>query len=79
MQKTEKLKINEKALELLSERGDQTSLRHAVHLLTPARILAQTDNRDEITINDVEEASHLFLDSKESAHRLHKSGNKYLK
>ena len=77
--KIEKLKLNDKALDLLAQRGDETSLRHAVHLLTPSRILAQTDNRNEITVDDVREASQLFLDSKESAQRLHKSGSKYLK
>jgi len=63
----EKLHITNEALQQLSIIGDETSLRHAVHLLTPCRIIASTDHREEINIEDVKEAAQLFLHCKQSA------------
>ena len=58
--------------------GDRTSLRFAVQLLTPARILAGTQGRDAIAVSDVEEIDRLFSDAKASAKLLHEQGAKYL-
>jgi len=77
--KIEKLTIQNDALNCLAKHGSNTSLRHAVHLLTPARIIAQTDSRNEIKIEDIDEASSLFLDAHQSAKRLKIKENKYLK
>jgi RuvB-like protein 1 (pontin 52) len=51
------------ALEVLSGIGEQTSLRYIVQLLTPAKILAQTNGRGKINGDDVKEANSLFRES----------------
>jgi RuvB-like protein 1 (pontin 52) len=70
---TESLEVDEEALVALGEIGAQTSLRYAVQLLTPARIIAQTSGREKITGVDVEEVGELFFDAKASAKLLAKS------
>jgi len=77
--KIEKIKINNNALDKLSKHGDNTSLRHAVNLLTPSAILAKSDYREEINCDDIQESIELFLDAHESALRLKQSGAKFLK
>ena len=70
---TEHLTIEEDALVTLGEIGAKTSLRYAVQLLTPARIVAQTSGRETITAADAEEIDELFYDAKASAKLLAKS------
>jgi RuvB-like protein 1 (pontin 52) len=70
---TENLTIEEDALVTLGEIGAKTSLRYAVQLLTPARIIAQTSGRETITAADAEEIDELFYDAKASAKLLAKS------
>ena len=60
------------------EIGVKTSLRYAVQMLTPSRIVAQTSGHEIITCNDVEEVNDLFFDAKASARRLAESGEGYL-
>ena len=55
------------------EVGSRTSLRYAVQLLTPSKIIAQTAGREKITAVDVEEVDELFFDAKASAKLLAKS------
>jgi len=74
----EGITINEKALQYLAGKGDNTSLRHAVQLLTPSSILAGVAHRDEVSVEDVEEASKLFLDARQSAKRLQEHRESYL-
>merc|ERR1711985_151465 len=52
---TENLSIEEEALVLLGEIGVNTSLRYVVQLLTPGNILSQTNGRDSISREDIEE------------------------
>merc|ERR1711924_429800 len=59
---TESLTIGEDAVAALGEIGSRTSLRHAVQLLTPSRIMAETQGRTEIEADDVEEIDVLFFD-----------------
>jgi len=75
---TEDIKIDEKALNALAKVGENTSLRYAVQLLTPAKILAQTQARDGITVDDITEVNKLFIDAKASAIMLAASADKYL-
>ncbi|KAM3128260.1 RuvB-like protein 1 [Paramecium bursaria] len=75
---TESLKINAEALELLGQIGNETSLRFAILLLTPANILALTSGRDEIIREDVEEVKHLFLHAKQSAKILEQQADKFI-
>lgn len=58
------------ALELLGEIGVRTSLRYAVQMLTPARILAETSGRTRIVAEDIEAVDGLFVDGKASAQML---------
>jgi len=74
----EGLAIDEESLARLGEIGDETSLRHAVQLLTPALMMGKTNGRDDITKGDVEEVSALFHDAKFSAKLLHEQADKYL-
>ncbi len=64
---TENIEVNEDALVALGEIGARTSLRYAVQMLTPARIIAETAGRDSIVNSDVEEVDELFYDAKSSA------------
>jgi RuvB-like protein 1 (pontin 52) len=75
----ENIKADEKALEALAKIGEATSLRYAVQLLTPCRILSETNGRDTVSQEDVAEVSALFMDAKASAQMLAEQSNKYLK
>jgi RuvB-like protein 1 (pontin 52) len=68
--KTEGLEVCSKALQLMSDIGARTSLRYAVQMLTPAKILAETMGRTQILSEDVENVDDLFLDGKASAQML---------
>eukprot|EP01096_Ripella_sp_DP13-Kostka_P016042 TRINITY_DN7695_c0_g1_i1.p1 TRINITY_DN7695_c0_g1~~TRINITY_DN7695_c0_g1_i1.p1 ORF type:complete len:491 (+),score=208.32 TRINITY_DN7695_c0_g1_i1:84-1475(+) len=76
--KTEGLALSDESLALLSEIGTQTSLRYAVQLLSPAKILAEAQGRDCITEADITEASELFYDSKGSAKLLQQNQDRFL-
>jgi RuvB-like protein 1 (pontin 52) len=58
------VKIEAKALDTLAAIGEKTSLRFAVQLLTPAKILAETEGQDTIRAADVTAANALFIDAK---------------
>lgn len=70
---TESLEMDDEALAALGEIGIRTSLRYAVQMLTPSRILAETNGRDAINLSDIEEIDDLFFDAKASAAILAKS------
>ena len=69
----EGIEVEESALRMLSDIGARTSLRYAVQMLTPARIVAETSGRTAITDVDVKEVDKLFLDGKASGQMLSKS------
>mmetsp|Transcript_8467 Transcript_8467/g.18051 ORF Transcript_8467/g.18051 Transcript_8467/m.18051 type:complete len:456 (-) Transcript_8467:214-1581(-) len=69
----EGIEVEESALRLLSDIGARTSLRYAVQMLTPARIVAETAGRTAIADDDVKEVDKLFLDGKASGQMLAKS------
>ena len=75
---TEGIVVDEDALVALGEIGERTSLRFAVQLLTPARILAGTHGRESITADDVRDIGSLFYDAKQSAKVLAASADKCL-
>jgi len=70
----EETEVNEEALALLGEIGARTSLRYAVQMLTPARIIAETNGREQLNCSDIEEVDELFYDAKASATLLHQEG-----
>jgi RuvB-like protein 1 (pontin 52) len=69
----EGIELDEGALQLMGEIGSRTSLRYAVQMLTPARILGETNGRTKIHNDDVVEVDQLFFDGKASAKLLAKS------
>ncbi|XP_057507581.1 ruvB-like protein 1 [Actinidia eriantha] len=66
----EELVVDEESLAYLGEIGQPVSLRHAVHLLSPASVVAKMNGRDNICKADLEEASALYLDAKSSGRLL---------
>ncbi|RHY35269.1 hypothetical protein DYB32_000232, partial [Aphanomyces invadans] len=72
------INLHEAALTRMGEIGATTSLRYAVQLLTPARILAETQGRSDIVVDDVDEINALFNDAKRSAKALAESSEGYL-
>merc|ERR1712151_931394 len=75
---TEGLALSADALSKLGEMGARTSLRFANQLLSPANILAKTLGMDEISVDEIESVSELFMDAKSSARILHEHEDKYL-
>jgi len=74
----ENIPIAQESLIQLSRIAERTSLRYALQLLTPAKILARVNGRDEVTIKELEEVDSLFSDSKSSAKLLEQQKDKYL-
>jgi len=75
---TENLEMEQEAVELLGEIGQNTSLRYVVQLMTPASVLAKTNGRDQVTREDIEEIDQLFYDAKSSAKLLAANADKYI-
>lgn len=75
---TESLELAEEALAELGQIGSRTTLRFAVQLLTPARILAATNGSKVITREHIQEVDELFYDAKQSAAVLAEQQDKYL-
>jgi len=68
----EKVKIEDDALERLTEAGSKSSLRYAVQLLSLAAQNAKTMKRERVTVEDVERVDKLFMDIGEAADHLKK-------
>jgi len=63
----EEIEVESEALRALGDIGVRTSLRYAVQMLTPARIVAETEGRIQINTDDVREVDEIFFDGKASA------------
>jgi RuvB-like protein 1 (pontin 52) len=65
----EKIQINDESFSMLATIATTTSLRHAIQILSPCKILSKIYNPDNplVTKSIVEESSLLFLDGKGSA------------
>lgn len=74
----EGVKIGEDALLKLGSIGFATSLRYVVQLLTPALIMAETNGRDYIDVEDIELIDTLFKDGKASAKLLQDNADQYV-
>ncbi len=74
----EGITVDDEALAALAAIGARTTLRYAVQMLTPGRILASTQGRDVITVADVNEVDTLFLDAKRSGRKLADNAGSYL-
>ncbi|WP_440059840.1 RuvB-like helicase [Thermogladius sp. 4427co] len=75
----EEIKLTNEALEELVRLASETSLRYAVQLLEPARIIAGENNREEVTVEDVRKARRLFIDLSASVKYLKEYESKFLK
>jgi TBP-interacting protein len=75
----EEIELKEEALEELVKIGTETSLRHAVQLLEPSRIIAERKGRKEVTKEDVREALRLFMDVKQSVAHVKKYEESFLR
>jgi TBP-interacting protein len=73
------VKLDEKALELLTKLGVENSLRYSVQLLEPSLVITQKKGRDVVMPEDVEEASKLFSDTKRSVNYVKEYENLLLK
>ncbi len=73
------IELTPEALEKLVEIGAKTSLRYAVQLLEPARILAEERDSSKVDVEDVERARKLFVDVSVSVEYLKKYENAFLK
>ncbi|MEM1800768.1 MAG: TATA box-binding protein, partial [Desulfurococcaceae archaeon] len=67
------------ALEKLVEIGSKTSLRYAVQLLEPARIIAEERGSQIINVEDVDRAKTLFIDVSASVQYLRQYEQMFLK
>ena len=76
---TEGIQADKESLQFLGEVGSKTTLRFAIQLLTPSKILARINGREGITKEDIEEISELFFDAKTSAKMLAEHEDKYMK
>merc|ERR1712137_438716 len=63
----EGLTVEEEAVAFLGEIGVRSTLRYAVQLLTPCKVLVGTNGREQINKEDIEEIDSLFYDAKASA------------
>lgn len=73
------IKITDDALDYLVKVGSETSLRHSIQLLEPSRIIASRNGRKEIDIEDVKEATKLFIDVRHSIEHVKKYESFFMK
>ncbi|MGC8982858.1 MAG: RuvB-like helicase [Desulfurococcaceae archaeon] len=73
------VELTPKALEKLVEIGTKTSLRYAVQLLEPSRIIAEERGSSTIDVEDVERARKLFIDVSMSVEYLKQYEQLFLK
>lgn len=76
---TEGIVCDEESFVKLGEIGQRTTMRFAVQLLTPSRLLAKMNGRDTVSVDDIEEVGSMFLDAKASAALLRSQDAKFLK
>ncbi|MEM4461221.1 MAG: RuvB-like domain-containing protein, partial [Nanopusillaceae archaeon] len=75
----EKIKIDEDALEYLTNIGVNSSLRHAIQLLAPAFEVAKENGRSQITKEDISFVEKRFVDVKRSVEYMKSIEDKFLK
>ncbi|HDI02342.1 MAG TPA: RuvB-like helicase [Ignisphaera sp.] len=75
----EDIKLSQDALEALVKIASERSLRYAVQLMQPARILAEKKGREEVRAEDIEEVAKLFVDVSQSVDFAKKWESKFLK
>ena len=74
----EGITLDDNALAELGKIGARTSLRFVVQLLTPSKILAESQGKNTVFKVDIEEISNLFFDAKTSSKILTEQASKYI-
>jgi len=74
----EEIALTKEALEELTKIGVQRSLRYAVQLMVPAKIIASRNGRNNISREDVIEASTKFIDLRSSIEYISKYESLFL-
>ncbi len=75
----EDVKLSKDALEALVKIASQRSLRYAVQLMQPAKIIAERKGREEVRAEDIEEVAKLFVDVSQSVEFAKQWEEKFLK
>ncbi|MCC6003514.1 MAG: hypothetical protein LM590_04165 [Thermofilum sp.] len=75
----EGVELEEAALEELVRLGVERSLRYASQLLAPCKILAEQKGKNSVSVEEVAQASTLFISTKESSKYLQELEEKMLK
>ncbi len=68
----QEIPLSSDALEELTRIGSESSLRYAIQLLEPSRIIAERKGRVKVEAEDVREAARLFIDLRRSVELLEK-------
>ncbi|MEM0049077.1 MAG: RuvB-like domain-containing protein [Candidatus Bathyarchaeia archaeon] len=66
----EDIKISKDALEMLADIGEKYSLRHAAHLMLPAKVVMETMGDSIIEPKHIERVKSIFIDTRESVEYL---------
>jgi RuvB-like protein 1 (pontin 52) len=74
----ENIDLEEEALAELGKIGARTSLRYVVQLLTPSKILAESQGKTKVDKSEIVEINGLFFDAKSSAKLLQEQSSKYI-
>jgi TBP-interacting protein len=75
----EDVKLSKDAIDLLVKIASEKSLRYALQLMHPAKIIAERKGREEVTAEDIEEVSKLFIDVSQSVEFARKWESKLVK
>ena len=75
---TEGIELEDDALAELGKIGAKTSLRYVVQLMTPAKILADSQGKTKVAKSDIQEVNELFFDAKTSGKMLQEQSAKYI-
>jgi RuvB-like protein 2 len=74
----EDVEITEKALQLLTKIGCETSLRYSIHLITTANLVAIKRKSPEVDAEDIRRVYSLFVDVKRSSQFLQEYQSEFL-
>ncbi len=74
----EEIELADEALEKLAEIGEEKSLRYAMQLMAPAKVIAELNGREIVTKDDIEEAEKKFIDLKRSVEYVEQLKDRFL-
>ncbi|KAA8498499.1 RuvB-like 1 [Porphyridium purpureum] len=74
----EGVKFEPEAVTILAEIAARASLRYAIQLLTPCRVLSESNGHERVLATDIREADAVFYDAKSSARVLLEQGDAFI-